>query len=135
MASRTVIILGGGVGGIITANKLRQKLSAEHRVLLVERNAEHAFAPSFLWLMTGDRSRQQVLRPLVRLLRKGVEFVHDSAEGIDLNRQQVATTLGNISYDYLVIALGAELAPETVPGLTEGAETFYTLDGATRLRD
>ena len=64
MPSRTVVILGGGVGGIITANGLRRRLSNEHRIVLVERNAEHAFAPSFLWLMTGDRRPQQVRRPL-----------------------------------------------------------------------
>jgi len=89
MPSRTVVILGGGVGGIITANDLRQKLSNEHRVVLVERNAEHAFAPSFLWLMTGDRRPQQVRRPLVQLLRTGVEFVHGSADGLDLNRRRI----------------------------------------------
>ena len=135
MASRTVVILGGGIGGIITANDLRRKLPGEHRVVLVERNAEHAFEPSFLWLMTGDRRPRQVRRPLVQLLRAGVELVHGTAEGLDLNAQRVVTSTGNISYDYLVLALGAELAPETVPGLAEGAETFYTFDGASRLRD
>ncbi len=135
MPSRTVVILGGGVGGIITANDLRQRLSNEHRIVLVERNAEHAFAPSFLWLMTGDRTPRQVRRPLIQLLRTGVEFVHGSAEGLDLNRLRIVTSAGDISYDYLVVALGAELAPETVPGLADGAQTFYTFDGASRLRD
>jgi sulfide:quinone oxidoreductase len=135
MPSRTVVILGGGVGGIITANDLRRRLSNEHRIVLVERNAEHAFAPSFLWLMTGDRRPQQVRRPLVQLLRTGVEFVHGSAEGLDLNRHRIVTSAGDIGYDYLVVALGAELAPETVPGLADGAQTFYTFDGASHLRD
>ena len=134
MASKTVVILGGGIGGIVAANDLRRKLSAEHRVVLVERNAEHAFAPSFLWLMTGDRRPEDIRRPLANLLQQGVEFVHGSVEGLDLARQQVATTAGNIGYDYLIVALGAELAPEAVPGLKEGAETFYTFEGASRLR-
>ena len=64
-----------------------------------------------------------------------MEFVHGSAEGLDLNRQRIVTSAGDISYDYLVVALGAELAPETVPGLADGAQTFYTFDGASRLRD
>ncbi len=135
MPARTVVILGGGVGGIITANNLRRRLPDEHRIVLVERNAEHAFAPSFLWLMTGDRSPEQVRRPLVQLLRTGVEFVHGSVEGIDLNRRRIVTSAEDITYDYLVVALGAELAPETIPGLAEDAQTFYTLDGASRLRD
>jgi sulfide:quinone oxidoreductase len=134
MASRTVVILGGGIGGIVVANDLRRKLPTEHRVVLVERNAEHAFAPSFLWLMTGDRKPQDIKRPLTKLLESGVEFVHGSVEGLDLPKQQVKTTAGTLGYDYLIVALGAELAPEAVPGLKEGAETFYTFEGALRLR-
>jgi sulfide:quinone oxidoreductase len=113
---------------------LRRKLPTEHRVVLVERNAEHAFAPSFLWLMTGDRKAQDIKRPLTKLLESGVEFVHGSVEGLDLPKQQVKTTAGTLGYDYLIVALGAELAPEAVPGLKEGAETFYTFEGALRLR-
>jgi sulfide:quinone oxidoreductase len=136
MASKkTVVILGGGIGGIVAANDLRRKLPAEHRIVLVERNAEHAFAPSFLWLMTGDRKPEDIRRPLAKLLQQGVEFVHGSVQGLDLARQQIATTAGDIGYDYLIVALGAELAPEAVPGLKEGAETFYTFEGTLRLRD
>jgi sulfide:quinone oxidoreductase len=85
--------------------------------------------------MTGDRRPEDIRRPLVKLLHQGVEFLHGDVEGLDLARQQVATAAGNIGYDYLIVALGAELAPEAVPGLKEGAETFYTLEGALRLRD
>ena len=56
MNGQTVVILGGGVGGLVTANELARLLPSPHRIVLVERSARHAFAPSFLWLMTGDRS-------------------------------------------------------------------------------
>jgi sulfide:quinone oxidoreductase len=135
MASKTVVILGGGIGGIVAANDLRRKLPAGHRVVLVERNAEHAFAPSFLWLMTGDRRPEDIRRPLASLLQSGVELIHASIEGLDLPKQQVKTTAGTLGYDYLIVALGAELAPEAVPGLKEGAETFYTFEGVLHLRD
>ena len=64
MTAKTIVVLGGGVGGIVAANHLRGRLASEHRVVLVERNAEHAFAPSFLWLMTGGRRPEQIRRPL-----------------------------------------------------------------------
>lgn len=51
-------------------------------------------------------------------------------EAIDLADKSVATSAGNVTFDYLVIALGAELTPEAVPDLTEGSETFYTAAGA-----
>jgi sulfide:quinone oxidoreductase len=47
----------------------------------------------------------------------------------------VVTTGGAFPFDYLIIALGAELAPELIPGVAEGAHSFYTLDGAARLHE
>jgi sulfide:quinone oxidoreductase len=135
MAAKTVVILGGGIGGMIAANELRARLPKEHRIVLIERNTDHTFAPSFLWVMTGDRKPEQVRRPLAALLRPGIEFANAIGEGLDLQARQVATSRGAFSFDYLIIALGAELAPESVPGVAEGAHSFYTLDGATRLHE
>lgn len=135
MPSKTIVILGGGIGGMMAANELRRRLPGDHRVVLVERNAHHAFAPSFLWLMTGDREPEQVRRPLTHLLRRGVELVHAEVRAIDLGRRRIETSAGEFSHDYLVIALGAELAPGAVPGLSAAAHTFYTFDGAVGLRD
>jgi sulfide:quinone oxidoreductase len=62
---KTILILGGGVGGLVVANELRAKLSVEHRIVLVERDSNFLFSPSLLWLMTEFRScRKQTRRPL-----------------------------------------------------------------------
>lgn len=135
MAAKSIVILGGGVGGIVVANRLRSRLSAEHRVVVIEKSAEHAFAPSFLWLMTGDRRPDQVRRPLKSLLSGGVELRIATAEGIDLKARKVQTSAGNVEFEYLIIALGAELAPESISGLAESSETFYTASGAARLHE
>jgi sulfide:quinone oxidoreductase len=135
MVSKTIVVLGGGVGGMIAANELRVKLPKEHRIVLIERNAQHAFAPSFLWVMTGDRKSEQVRRPLPALLRPGIEFMNATAEGLDLQTRRVVTSRGTVPFDYLIIALGAELAPEWVLGVVEGSHSFYTLDGAARLQE
>ncbi len=133
MSAKTIVILGAGVGGIIAANELRRRLSASHRIVLVERDAEHAFAPSFLWLMVGDRRPGQVRRPVRRLVGRGVELVQATAEALDLQNRDVLTSAGKIGFDYLIIALGAELAPAAIPGLEEASESFYTFEGARRL--
>lgn len=129
-----VVVLGGGVGGQVAANELRRRLPASHRVTLVERERRHAFAPSFLWVMTGERRPDAIVRNLDALVRKGVEIVEAEVVSLDLGTRRVGTSGGSLDYDYLVIALGAELAPHLIPGLAETAQTFYTLDGAARLR-
>ena len=50
MSAQTIVILGGGVGGLVAANELARLLPERHRIVLVERSGRHAFAPSFLWL-------------------------------------------------------------------------------------
>ncbi|HJW91896.1 MAG TPA: FAD/NAD(P)-binding oxidoreductase [Anaerolineales bacterium] len=129
----TILILGGGIGGLIAANELRRLLPREHRILLIEKNPQHAFAPSFLWLMTGDRRPEQISRNLRQLVQPGIELILAEVQEINPNNRTVRTIDRSINYDYLIIALGAELAPEIIPGLAEGAHTFYTLDGAERL--
>ncbi len=130
----TVLILGGGVGGLVAANLVRKALPKAHRVVLVEREANHVFAPSLLWLMTGARTAEKISRPLERLAKKGIEVIHGEIERIDAERREVIVSGRAHTADYLVIALGAELAPETVPGLAEAGHCFYTLAGATSLQ-
>ena len=53
---KTVLVLGGGIGGVVAATRLRQLLGGEHRVILIERESRHVFSPSFLWVMVEQRS-------------------------------------------------------------------------------
>ena len=135
MRSSTIVILGGGVGGVVTANELRQRLPPNHRVVLVEKSEMHAFPPSFLWVMTGDRKPEQICRPLVTLLRRGIELVQSEVFGINPGLRTVRTSSTEIAYDRLVVALGTDLAFDAVPGLAQASHTFFTFDGATSLRD
>ena len=133
--SKTVLILGGGVGGLVVANELRTKLSKEHRILLVDREDNFVFAPSLLWLMTGDRTASKISRPLARLQRKGIEVIRGEIEAIDPKQRQATVRGQTLSADYLVIALGADLAPDSVPGLSEAGHNFCALAGAESFRD
>ncbi len=131
----TILVLGGGIGGMVAANEIRRQLPSAHRVVLVEKNAQHAFAPSFLWLMTGDREPHKIRRPLAELLRRGVDLVQAEVLGINPVQRRVRTSAAEIAYDHLIVALGADLAPGAIPGLADASQTFFTFEGATRLRD
>ncbi len=133
--AKKIIVLGGGVGGLVAAVTLRKKLPKRHRVILVEREAGHLFQPSLLWLITGERRPEQFSRPLDRLKKKGIEVVRGEVEQIEPEEKRVRVNGETIAADYLVISLGAALAPETIPGLAEAGHNFYTLAGAEALRD
>ncbi len=131
MPGRTVVVLGGGVGGLVAADRLRRALPRDDRVILIEREPRHLFQPSLLWVAVGARRPEEIQRPVERLARRGVEVVQAEVEAIDPARR--AVTAGGREYagDALIVALGAELAPEAIPGLADGGHNLYTLEGAS----
>jgi sulfide:quinone oxidoreductase len=81
--------------------------------------------------MTGARRPAQISSDRRRLRRVGIEFVNAEALEIDAAGCRVRTTEADVSFDRLVIALGAELAPDMLDGFATAAHNVYTLDGAT----
>lgn len=130
---KTIVILGGGVGGIVTANALSRNLNPGHKIVLIEKNKEHTFAPSYLWMITGDRNKSQVSVPLKSLLKKNVDVVNAVVSEIILAENKVTAGEKAYHYDYLVIALGADLAPKKITGWDDSIHNFYTYEGAEQL--
>jgi len=126
----TTIVLGGGVGGVTAANELRRQSGPEHRVVLIERQPEFLFTPSLLWAMVGARRIDRLTRPLGDLLRPGVELVRGTVGRIDPERKLVVADGRELHYDALVVALGAALAPEALPGYLDVAHDFFEPAGA-----
>jgi len=135
VAGETIVILGGGVGGLVASNTLRKKLGREHRIVLVDKETRHVFAPSFTWLMLEWRTPPQITRDLSLLRKKGIEYVNAEVFEIDPGNRLVKTGAGNFAYDYLIVSLGAELNPQAVPELSGAAHTPYSLEGAVELRE
>ncbi len=133
--SRTALILGAGLGGLVAAETLRKLLPAADRVIAVDRAERHFFPPSLLWLMVGERKPEDFTRSLDRLIGRGVEFRHGEVTRIDAQRREVEIAGEALVADALVIALGAEYAPEAIPGLAQAGLNLYTMDGAIATRD
>ena len=130
----TIVVLGAGFGGIATANRLRELLPPQHRVIVVDRSEDFFVGATKTWVMLGERSVAEITQSRAALLAPGVEFACAEVTAIDVAARTVASAGGVIAWDYLVVALGADVAMEGVPGLKEAAHTFYTLEGAERLR-
>jgi sulfide:quinone oxidoreductase len=131
MSTKTVI-LGGGVGGVVTANTLRRLLPRDHEILLVERNPIFHLGAAKTWVMLGHKKLEDVTRRLETLRSRGISVLEETVEKIDPATREVKTSKSTLAGDYLVLALGADLNRAAIPGLDQ-AETFYTLEGALQL--
>jgi sulfide:quinone oxidoreductase len=120
---------------LVTAQSLRKRLPRGHRVVLVDRQRDHVFAPSLLWLMTGKRTPAGISRPLGRLARTGIEVIHGEIDRIDPDARRVVVGDRELEAEHLIVSLGVEFAPEAIPGLGEAGHNFYELEGAENLRD
>ena len=133
---KKVVVLGGGVGGTIVANLLAKRLRPdEAEITLVDKTGKHVYQPGFVYVAFERLAPRKLVRDERRLLRKRVQLVLGEAVRIDPEARRVHLADGTaLDYDRLVLALGARLTPEELPGFKEAAHHFYSLDAASRLR-
>lgn len=131
-----VVVLGGGVGGTLVANLLAKQLGRDAKVTVVDPTGMHVYQPGFLYLALGQANGRWLARDERTLLRRDVDLAVERAVQVhpDAGRVQLERG-GSLSWDYLVIATGARLVPDQIPGLSEGAFGFYSLEDAERLRE
>ncbi|MFB6123284.1 MAG: NAD(P)/FAD-dependent oxidoreductase [Haloferacaceae archaeon] len=136
-----VLVVGGGTGGTVLANRLAEKLgdevdAGEVEIRLVNDGPDHVYKPVYLYVAFGQREPADALRPLSDLLSPRVALDVDRVTDVDTDAKRVTRRDGGpLDYDYLVLATGATLVPEETPGLVEGGHHFYGPDGAETLRD
>lgn len=133
MTATTTLILGGGFGGISAANTLRRLLPGEHAITVIDSASHFHIGAGKTWIMLGERTGEEISRPRSELLDPGVRFIQANIVGLDLSQRAVTTDKETLRWDQLVIALGADLNFDRVPGLA-AAHTFYTVEGAQRLK-
>jgi len=137
---KQIVILGGGTGGTMTANRLRRHFDADEAAIhVVDRDDWHVYQPGLLFVPFGLAHVDEIVRPRHRQLRTGIVFHENEVESVRIERDEVQLDDGTLlPYDVLVIATGARLQPEETEGLTgpgwnERAFTFYTPGGADQL--
>ena len=141
MARKQIVILGGGTGGTMTANRLRRSFDAdEAEIHVVDRDDRHVYQPGLLFVPFGLAQVDEIVRPRRRQLRGGIDFHESEIDSVALDEDVVRLTDGTLlPYDVLVVSTGARLQPEetegmTGPGWNERVFTFYSPEGAEGLR-
>jgi sulfide:quinone oxidoreductase len=134
-----ILILGGGTGGTLVANRLQQLYGDEAEIVVVDRDDRHVYQPGLLFVPFGLATIEEIARPRHRQLHKGISFHEDEVGTVSVGREEVRLSSGKLlPYHVLVVASGARLCPEATPGLTgpgwnERTFTFYTAAGAAAL--
>ncbi|MCA9812748.1 MAG: NAD(P)/FAD-dependent oxidoreductase [Nitrosarchaeum sp.] len=121
-----VLILGGGFGGLSAANEIRSALtSSKVEITVIDKKDWFMVGFAKLWIMNGTRTFENSIGSLQKLKEKGINFLKEEILQIDLQGKKVKTSSQTISYDFLIIAMGAVLAPEKIPGLVENGMNLY----------
>jgi len=138
---KRIVILGGGTGGTLVANRLRRAYRPEDaEIVVVDRDDHHVYQPGLLFVPFGRADVRRITRPRRRQLRSGITFCQAGIDRVDAGNDRVYLEDGTaLEYDVLIVATGAQLLPEETDGLTgpgwqRDVFTFYTPEGAEALR-
>ena len=138
--TKKVLIVGGGIAGTIVANGLCRNLGPEIKrneinLRMLGATENHMYQPGLLYLPFGKFRERELFREQRKVLDDRVIFDVDPVSKIEVDTNSLATESGkSYEYDYLVIATGSRIRPDTIPGMEEGAHWFYDLKGARKLR-
>jgi sulfide:quinone oxidoreductase len=134
--AKQVLILGGGFGGLTSANLIRKSLSQEEcEITVVDKYQYFMMGLVNLWILSGSRKLEDSQVALNNLQDKGIKFLNDEITGIDPSENSVTTKTNpnKLKYDYLVVALGAEIAPELIDGFEDNDESCFNVYDAKQV--
>ncbi len=135
-----ILILGGGVGGTLTANLLSRKLkrridAGEVEVMVVDATGNHVYQPGFMYIAMGGERAERLTRPEQSLLDKRVTLVVGEVAKVEEEHHRVTLADGlQLGYEYLVLATGSRIVPEAIEHFDTEAHHFYTAAAAADLR-
>ena len=134
--AKQVLILGGGFGGLTSANLIRKDLQGDEcEITVVDKNQHFMMGLVNLWILSGSRRLEDSQIALNKLEAKGIKFLNDEITGIDPSENSVTTKTNHdkLKYDYLVIALGAEVTPKLIDGFEDNDESCFNVYDAKQV--
>ena len=130
-----VVVLGAGFGGLELTTILSGKIGERLDLTLIDKNDSFYFGFSKFDVMFGHKPYDAVKHYYSDIVKPGVQFRQETITGIDPVARVVTTSNGTYKADVLVVALGADYDLNATPGLMQGGNEFYSMEGAAHLRD
>ena len=131
-----VVILGAGFGGLTLASELNDLAEeGKAQVTLVDKNSSFSMGFNMQWAMMDRRNPEDGERDYTALKTRYVKFIQDEIVSIEKEKHTLNTKSFQLDYDYLVIALGAELNMDSIPGMAEHAYNLCNLSSVMKLKD
>ena len=117
---KRIVILGGGTGGTLTANRLRRSHDEQAaEIVVVDHDADRVHQPGLPFVPSGLTGMQRIVRPRRQRFRSGISFRQAGIDHVDLEADRVHLDDGTaLGYDVLVVATGARLLPGETDGRT-----------------
>jgi sulfide:quinone oxidoreductase len=132
---KRVVILGAGFGGLAAAHELRKGLERDNQITVVDKQPLFFIGFTKLWVMNGTRTVGDSPGNRARLAQKGIDFIEGEVSSINVREKWVQVGKQKLSFDYLIIALGADYAMGATPGFSQYAKNLYTESGCAEIRD
>ena len=130
------MILGGGFGGLAAANEIRKNLPASQiKISVIDKKDWFMVGFAKLWIVNGTRTFENSIGSLNELRKKEINFIKEEITKINLHNKNIETRNGILSYDFLIIAMGAVLSPEKIPGLSENGMNLYDHNQLTEIHN
>lgn len=128
-----VIIIGGGFAGINLAQALK---NAPVQVVMFDKHNYHTFQPLLYQVATGGLEPDSIAFPLRKMFKRQQNFTFRMAEvnGVDVSNKRIITSIGEIKYDYLVVATGSRTNFFGLEGLQEMSHGMKNIPEALDLR-
>lgn len=136
MEKKKVIILGGGYAGLMTAVTLQKKVHASRlEIVLVNNNDYHYITTKIHEAGANSILHESIQFPIHELIDfNRVTFIQDEVIGLDIERRTVQCKQHQLSYDYVVVALGGSPKTFNIEGLEEHGYFLFNWEGTYHLR-
>lgn len=120
-----VVVLGAGLGGVLMAYEMKDALGKNDTISVIAKEPVYHFVPSNPWVAVNWRKRGDITADLAGAFqRRGINLIAQAATKVDPANNAVELADGTrVSYDYLVIATGPDLAFDEIPGLGPDGHT------------